>query len=160
MATNDLINLSGAIAELGEQGTFTFVANAGDRIFLDRIDANNSVFLSLVSPSGITISSSIFSDSSVFTLTETGTYRVIVDGSGSGTGNYNYDLLKLNLAPELSLGGTNPIADSVVRFSSSGTTNSLVQIDADGLSPARAINLIRVLNVGVSDLSNPNNFEF
>jgi VCBS repeat-containing protein len=89
-------------------------------------------------------------------------YNSIVDGGDTITDfTVGSDKIILtNLLTGLGYSGTNPIADSVVRFSSSGTTNSLVQIDADGLSPARAINLIRVLNVGVSDLSNPNNFEF
>jgi hypothetical protein len=61
----------------------------------------------------------------------------------------------------LSIGyqGTDPIADGIVKFATSGS-NSVVYIDADGAGAAAPHALVIVNNVSASSLNNASNFKF
>jgi YD repeat-containing protein len=87
----------GSIGEPGEVDQFTFNATAGQRLFYDALEADfDSISVRLVSPSGSNlINQNADSDSNIFTLPETGTYQLIVDGSGATTGDYKFQLLSV-----------------------------------------------------------------
>jgi hypothetical protein len=63
------------------------------------------------------------------------------------------------LLKSLGYSGSNPIADSYVKFGSSGN-NAILQIDPDGLGSQRPTSLVTLQNVTVAQLNNTNNFLF
>ena len=76
-----------SISQPGDADTYTFSGTAGQQLYFDGLDENSSIRTQLFSPSG----SSLFnittnSDSSPISLTETGTYQLIMDPSGETTG--------------------------------------------------------------------------
>ncbi|MBE9013116.1 hypothetical protein IQ250_23225, partial [Pseudanabaenaceae cyanobacterium LEGE 13415] len=100
------------ISEPGEFDTYTFTGTAGQRLFIDGIRGTNGTTLSILSPSAQTVTSlGTASDRSVFTLTETGTYQIIVDISSEQTGQYSFRVLDTANARPVSL--DTPITQSV-----------------------------------------------
>ncbi|MCT0209070.1 hypothetical protein, partial [Synechococcus sp. CS-1332] len=102
--------VNGSIGELGEQDIYTFAGTAGQRLFYDAtVNNGNSLAISLRSPSGVQLifSSESDFDGSLLTLTETGTYRLTVEGlvgNANSTGNYNFKLIDASTAPPITLG--------------------------------------------------------
>ncbi|MEH2233316.1 MAG: type I secretion C-terminal target domain-containing protein [Nostoc sp.] len=64
-----------------------------------------------------------------------------------------------NLLKSLGYNRSNPIADSYVKFGSSGN-NAILQIDPDGLGSQRPTSLVTLQNLTVAQLNNTNNFLF
>ncbi|MBW4429181.1 MAG: tandem-95 repeat protein [Nostoc desertorum CM1-VF14] len=63
------------------------------------------------------------------------------------------------LLKSLGYSGSNPIADSYVKFGSSGN-NAILQIDPDGNGSQRPTSLVTLQNLTVAQLSNTNDFLF
>ncbi|NJR16282.1 MAG: hypothetical protein HC785_11565 [Calothrix sp. CSU_2_0] len=86
---------SGSISKPGEQYEYTFTATAGQRIFFDTLADNDKVSIKLIGPGNVDITSFRGdSDASApVTLTENGTYRLVVDTSFDATGDYSFRLL-------------------------------------------------------------------
>ncbi len=104
------ITVTGTIAEPGEVDEYTFVGTVGQRLYYDALLTNNTFVnnAQLVSPSGTAVffNGNADSDRGPVTLTEPGTYRLILDGSGSSTGNYSFRLLDTTTAPTITLDNT------------------------------------------------------
>ncbi len=77
--------VSHSISEKGEQDVYTFTGSAGQRLFLDVLDGGvyaHNIYLT--SPSGVSYLERYltYGDEGPFTLTESGTYRLVIDGIG------------------------------------------------------------------------------
>jgi large repetitive protein len=101
------------ISQAGEQDIYTFTGTAGQRIYYDAL-ANTTALITaqLFSPSGQIFNAgnqSIFDNSdadfdrSPITLTESGTYKLVLDGSADSTGDYSFRLVDVSTAAILSL---------------------------------------------------------
>ncbi|AFY54222.1 RHS repeat-associated core domain protein [Rivularia sp. PCC 7116] len=91
MTLNGTVN--GEIAKLGEQDIHTFAGTVGQTLYFDPRIANNNFTVTINSPSGQQVwSGNGSSDSIPVTLTEPGTYQLIVDGNNDNTGEYSFVL--------------------------------------------------------------------
>jgi large repetitive protein len=99
-------SVTGSISEPGEEDVYTFTGTAGQRLLFDSLDNDSdSINVRLVNPTGSTVFNiGHTSDREPFTLTETGTYRLIFDGNGASTGDFVFRLLDIASAPALPLG--------------------------------------------------------
>ena len=100
--------VNGTISQLGEIDEYTFTGTAGQRLYYDALIVNTSSYIRLISPSGknlttVFLTKNVDSDSDIFTLTETGTYKLII-GSNSKIGNYSFRLIDVNNTPTITLG--------------------------------------------------------
>ncbi|BAS59966.1 YD repeat protein (plasmid) [Leptolyngbya boryana NIES-2135] len=109
--------VSEAISAVGQQKLYTFSGQPGQKIFLDAL-SGSSLRYQLYTPSGVLVyDKAIGDDSGVTTLTEAGTYQLVVEGSGTTIGNYSFAVTDLSgLAPL-------PFGTSVT-----GTINSTQQV--------------------------------
>jgi RHS repeat-associated protein len=95
--------VNGSIAKPGEQDEYTFAGTVGQGLYLDSLGSSSNLTTKLISPSGTTVFDiPATNDRNPFFLTETGTYRILVDASGAVTGNYSFRLLDLGRMPTLS----------------------------------------------------------
>uniref|UniRef100_UPI001E494552 Ig-like domain-containing protein n=1 Tax=Cyanothece sp. BG0011 TaxID=2082950 RepID=UPI001E494552 len=89
--------INGEISEPGEQDTYTFDAIIGQQIWLDELLGNSSIVATLYSPSNRQVFSTNFGSLDYNTsrpiLAETGTYRLVIDGTGETTEAYRFRLL-------------------------------------------------------------------
>src|SRR6266446_1628080 len=119
--------VTSSLDEPGEEDRFTFGGVAGQRLYYDALDADNDpINVQLISPSGAIpfVNGNSDSDVGPFTLTETGTYTLLLKGSGDTTGDYRFRLIDVSLAPasalafDTTINGTNvPVTSaSVYRF--------------------------------------------
>ncbi|BAZ19040.1 YD repeat protein (plasmid) [Calothrix sp. NIES-4071] len=106
---NNSNTISGAISEKGERDVYTFTANKGQRLYLDRLfsvpQSAGSIQAYLYSPTGITLINRNLADQDFgpFTLTEDGVYRLEVDGNSETTGNYSFNLLDFGNSTAIAL---------------------------------------------------------
>lgn len=90
----------------GEEDFYVFEGTAGQRLYFDGITGNFSV--QFLSPSGQSLFfNNTDNDQAPFSLIESGTYRLRIDGSGATTGNYDFRLFDTATAPTLNFGVTN-----------------------------------------------------
>ena len=141
--------ITGSISEPGEVDEFTFTGEIGQKLYFDALGADFNVDVQLFSPSGVSVFN-IFSDDDrePFTLTEAGTYRLVVDGGFNDTGDYSFRLLDTADVPTLTLdtvisGSLNPgkesdiykfegTAEQVLYFDNLGTFNQRWQLYGPG----------------------------
>ncbi|WP_013334653.1 putative Ig domain-containing protein [Gloeothece verrucosa] len=100
--------INSAISEKGEQDVYTFSGNIGQRLYFDVLNQGGYYALTsanLYSPSGRNILSRWLydQDPDPITLTEAGTYRLVIDGNGENTENYSFSLLDVGLATTINL---------------------------------------------------------
>jgi RHS repeat-associated protein len=100
--------ISASISKKGEQDYYTFTGKIGQRIMLDELSPISARFaeFKLIGPSGKEVLSTYLDTSDEtqpFTLTETGSYRIVVDGYFETVGNYSFRLLDLEDATSLQL---------------------------------------------------------
>ncbi|XHL98542.1 MAG: putative Ig domain-containing protein [Microcoleus anatoxicus] len=114
--------VSGTIGEAGERKEYTFAGTPGQRVYFDSQGAsNNNIQFKLVSPSGAEFGNNTWNaanpgaywnpantDLPPTTLTESGTYRLIVDGSDSATGTYTFRLQDVAAATPLPVATPTP----------------------------------------------------
>ncbi|KHG41357.1 hypothetical protein OA07_11900 [Aphanizomenon flos-aquae 2012/KM1/D3] len=102
--------ITGSIVEAGEDEVYTFNGTAGQRLYYDGLINNNTstIYSQLISPSGQTVFSNgdADSDRGPFTLTETGTYKLIIDGYSDNTGDYSFRLIDASAATTITLDTT------------------------------------------------------
>jgi RHS repeat-associated protein len=96
--------INGSIAKPGEQDEFTFTGTVGQQLYYDSLgDVSGNLNTKLISPNGNTIFDiRTQNDRGPFYLTETGTYRLVVDGIGAATADYKFQVLDVGAAPTLS----------------------------------------------------------
>jgi large repetitive protein len=130
--------VNGTIAKKGETDEFTFSGVAGQKIFYDQISLPNAT-LRVYTPTGVEVGKiyTPYDVDSFYQLSETGTYRVVVDGNGESTGDYSFRFLNGDRATILPLNTPatgnltlNTSSSNIYRFS--GTVGQHVYIDADG----------------------------
>jgi large repetitive protein len=131
--------VTGTIAKKGETDEFTFSGVAGQKIYYDQIALINAT-IKIYSPAGVEQGKNGFYYSDVdgfYQLSETGTYRVVVDGNGEAIGDYSFRLLNGNLATVLPLNtpitGSESLNSSITNlYKFSGVAGQRVYIDAGG----------------------------
>ncbi|MEG3928593.1 putative Ig domain-containing protein [Microcoleus sp. T3_D1] len=138
--------VSGTIGEAGERNEYTFAGGPGQRVFFDSFDASSGIRFKLVSPGGAEFSNNTWNaangnanwnaantDWPPATLTESGTYRLIVDGDNNATGNYNFRLSDLTTAASLIVGtptpGTLDPGNEVELYKFTGTAGQRLNFD-------------------------------
>ena len=110
------VTYPGQITERGEQDVYAFVATAGQQIYFDGLSADSNISYKLFSPTGaslnpgLTVGLPAGENSGPYTLTETGTYRLVIDGEGTAIGDYSFQIRDLGTIPTLSL--NTPISNS------------------------------------------------
>jgi RHS repeat-associated protein len=98
-------SIAESISEPGEIDEYTFSATAGQKLYYDALGTDFRIDAQLFSPSG----TSVFfinsnDDRDPLTLTETGNYRLVINGESDGrTGDYSFRLLDLADATTLEL---------------------------------------------------------
>jgi hypothetical protein len=101
---------NGAIAEVGQTNTHTFIGSANQRIIFDNLSrlSINALLARVYSPTGALIREYNFNqdDPEAFILREEGTYRVVVDATDSNTTAYSFRLLDMASATPLNLDTT------------------------------------------------------
>ena len=92
----------GEIAKPGQQNTYTFTGQEGQRLWFDSLAAATNISGTLYSPTGVKLwSQDVGSDlvePTLTTLPETGIYRFVVDGNTDSTGAYSFRFLDLAAA--------------------------------------------------------------
>jgi RHS repeat-associated protein len=94
---------SGNISKAGEKDEYTFTATKGQRIFFDAISGSGNIYAKIFNPQGVEVASyRIGSDASFpITLTENGTYRLVIDGDYEATGDYSFHLSDISKTTNL-----------------------------------------------------------
>ncbi|MGH7970931.1 MAG: hypothetical protein ACREIC_19600, partial [Limisphaerales bacterium] len=108
VSTNTLVLgtvTTATIAHPGDQALYTFTGTAGQRVYFDGQNATYfSGTVTLVSPAGPTVFSGNPSyDVGPYTLTEPGTYTLMLAGSGDTTGATAFQLVDAGTQPALPL---------------------------------------------------------
>ncbi|MFM6001963.1 MAG: hypothetical protein ACKPA7_01385, partial [Sphaerospermopsis kisseleviana] len=107
LITNSLTlgsQVSGIIAEAGEQDTYTFTGSIGQKLFFDALVGNSNIKTRLYAPSGVLIlDKDTNADWGAFNLGEAGIYRLVIDANGETTGNYSFVLSDRRQAPVITL---------------------------------------------------------
>ncbi|MDE3066243.1 MAG: hypothetical protein KGJ60_01700 [Verrucomicrobiota bacterium] len=135
---------AGSLTVPGQSHTYTFTGAPGQQIYLDSQDADNaSITLTLLSPSGTTLySRNDDYDSGPLVLTESGTYKLVVNGTGATTGSYQFRLLDLSAGAPLALGTilagqlSPPLACNVYRFN--GTRGQRINLQSLAYASSQA----------------------
>src|SRR4028118_2366955 len=128
---------SDSISKPGEQDVYTFTGSVGQRLYFDPQLGNGNITAKITSPSGLEIFSGYTSSDGLSNiLTETGTYRLTIDGNNDISGNYKFRLADATAAPTLSAGtatdGSLPPNEAVL-YQISGTAGERIKLDS--LSP-------------------------
>jgi hypothetical protein len=90
------------IANAGDQQVYTFTGTIGQRLVYNALENTTSgLDAELVSPSGhVLLNTNSVSSSNPFTLSEAGTYRLIISAEGQATtGTVNFQLIDAGAAP-------------------------------------------------------------
>ncbi|WP_375494252.1 beta strand repeat-containing protein, partial [uncultured Nostoc sp.] len=129
--------VNGTISKPGENDTYTFTGTFGQQLFFDGLNSNDPGFtVRLISPSGIDVKDGRlyqdFGPDSGYTLKESGTYKLVIDGDAGNTGDYSFRLLdKADATPytlDTTVSGTFTGRESYTyRFS--GTQGQYIYID-------------------------------
>jgi membrane-associated phospholipid phosphatase/methionine-rich copper-binding protein CopC len=102
--------VTSTISQPGEMKEYTFTGAAGQRLYYDGLINNttSTIYAQLISPSGQSVfyNGDADSDRAPFTLTEAGTYKLVIDGSGASTGDYSFKLIDAGIATAIALGDT------------------------------------------------------
>ena len=116
--------ITGTIGKPGEQDTYTFRGSAGQLLSLDTLTGNPNLTVQVYSPSGVQwVNRGTTSDGAPFILSESGTYRLVVDGVNDTMGNYSLRLLDRSAAPLLDY--NTPLGDSLTL----GNSQKLYQLN-------------------------------
>ena len=129
--------VSSNIEEAEEQDTYIFTGTAGQTLYYDGISGDFRIDTRLISPSGEQIfNNNTASERQPFTLVESGTYQLIVDGSGNTTGDYSFQLLDLANATDLTfdttISGSLEPGQETVLYKFEGTANQKLFLEDKG----------------------------
>ncbi len=92
---------SGTIADPGDQAVFTFQGTSGQTLYLDNLGLANGISYNFFDPQNSLVNLNYYSsnydaagDLGPYTLTQSGTYTLIINGgNSSATGSYDFRLL-------------------------------------------------------------------
>ncbi|MCT7981582.1 putative Ig domain-containing protein, partial [Laspinema olomoucense] len=132
--------VSGSLTESGERHEYVFAGLIGQPLFFDSRQESTNITATLISPSGAQVntglpSNYIYGDSQPFTLTESGTYRLIVDGRNETTGEYEFVLSDRAAVTQLSTDST-PVSVQLLPnetqlYRLEGTKGQVLNFDLD-----------------------------
>jgi large repetitive protein len=88
----------GRLTTPGEQDPYSFSGVSGQRLYYDNLISNGNISVQIYSPSGISIINQSNYEG-LFTLPESGNYRLVINGTGSTTGDYGFSLIDLDQTP-------------------------------------------------------------
>lgn len=161
-------NFDGAILHLQDGGKFDIGQTTNGLVYLRGFFASVNTINGTPGPDtiiGTDLDDIIVGSQGRDTLTGGGgsdrfVYNSIIE-SGDTITDFTPGFDKIDLSAVLDglgyTGSYNAIADEVVRLRSLGS-DTLVQIDPDGLGSVNPVSFIRVLNVSVTDMNNVDNF--
>ncbi|MBE9078258.1 putative Ig domain-containing protein [Romeria aff. gracilis LEGE 07310] len=96
--------VTGNISNAGEQDIYTFDGIVGQQLYFDALKGNSNLKARLIGPGGaVVLDKNTNGDWGGFNLTETGTYRLLIDGEKATTGEYSFILSDRALSPALTL---------------------------------------------------------
>ena len=97
--------VTGQLKQPGDLDQYKFTGHPGQRLIYDAMDFDSaSINLRLISPSGVVLlERNSRSDVEPFTLLESGTYTLVLDGNGAAVGNYTFRVLDMASQPVLGL---------------------------------------------------------
>src|SRR5262249_49485318 len=128
----------GALAVAGKIDNSTSTGSVGQRVMFDGLSGSSNVYVTLTSPTGAGTpinSNNPASDVAPYTLTEAGTYTLMVFTTGQNTGAYSFRLLDAGAAPALSLpvvgqtGTLNP-GNAITLYTFTGTAGQRVTVSS------------------------------
>jgi hypothetical protein len=133
--------VSGQLNEAGEEDRYTFAGTAGQRLYYDGMRFDElypSVFL--LNPSGgiVHINTAAAYDAGPFTLTESGSYTLVLKATTEVTGSYGFRLIDVSQSPAMPVGfdtpvsGTNLPASSASVYRFTGTAGQRLFFDGTG----------------------------
>jgi YD repeat-containing protein len=132
--------VSGTLKLPYDEATYTFTGSVGQRILVQNLGSDLYESATLVDPQGqyVSYDSYFYSSSNyseVYTLLESGPYKLVVSRSSGGTGDYVFVVEDLAAVPKLQVNTTE--ADLTVTLSAASTQQVLVQYGtADGTAKA------------------------
>ena len=126
--------VSGNIAEAGEQDTYTFTGSVGQQLFFDALVGNSNIKARLYAPSDtLVLDHNTGTDAIPFTLTEKGTYRLVIDASNNTTGEYNFILVDrataTNITPNTLITDTLSASNEAVVYKLTGEKGNRFTFD-------------------------------
>jgi hypothetical protein len=130
--------VSATISEPGERDYYAFNGTVGQRLVYDALQSDpDQIYLYLITPAGALVPQLNFANSDTdvapFTLTENGTYTLLVFGNADATGDYSFRLLDVAALPAVPLDTptTNPVAAyETVLYRFEGTAGQRLFFDA------------------------------
>lgn len=126
--------VEGRLEGVGDRHMYEFTGRRGQSLFFDGLSADRSLTTTLLGPGGHTVLS-ISPDedwSKPLTLTESGSYRLEIDGENTAIGDYRFRLSDLSTVPSLPLGESvfGTVEDSGVElYQIEGTTGQVLDFD-------------------------------
>lgn len=94
------------LSQPGQQASYTFNGTAGQRLFYDSLEADfDQIGVRLINPSGSIqhLNQNSDSDGGPFTLTDSGTFTLVLDGTGATTGDFKFRMVDMSGQPSLTL---------------------------------------------------------
>ena len=142
--------VTGMIANPGDEATYTFTGSAGQRIYFDNLGFATGINASLTGPSGNTIFYPYYyngigdADQGPFTLTQPGTYTLTILGYYYGyngaTGSYDFKLSDTSTVPTITtdtvVSGTLATGITTDLYQLSGTAGEQVYFQGQGDAPS------------------------
>lgn len=139
------VPIQGAINTPGQQRQYTFEATAGQQFFFDVVDnGGNLIGFSILNPIGSTLFSESVSDRSNFTVSETGTYTIIVDDAAAitATGSFAFTVWEVPAVSPVPIGFQTPVSGAldspgeVVEYTFSADAGTPLYVDLIYISGA------------------------
>ncbi len=131
--------VSSQISKGGEQDTYTFEGRTAQQLVFDALQGQANLKARLYSPSNrLVLDTNTRSDNAPKTLTETGTYRLVIDGDNTATGSYSFNLQDIAHGTTLDL--ATPITGSLDRgqgvnlYQLNGTKGQVFNFNLDATS--------------------------
>ncbi|MEH1784617.1 MAG: putative Ig domain-containing protein [Nostoc sp.] len=99
--------VTSTLSKPGERDDYTFTGTVGQHLFLDALVGSSSIHAKLIAPNGVQLfDNTLDRDGIPIILTDSGTYRLAIDGDRATTGNYSFRFSDMAAATALSVGTT------------------------------------------------------
>ncbi|MDC0831939.1 putative Ig domain-containing protein, partial [Geitlerinema sp. CS-897] len=126
--------VEGTLEGAGDRHIYEFTGRIGQSLFFDGLSADPSLTAKLLAPDGSALSSVDPDEdwSKPLTLTESGLYRLEIDGENTATGDYSFRLSDLSTVSPLPLGEpvSGTVLDSEVElYQIEGTAGQVLNFD-------------------------------
>ncbi len=124
--------VTGTLTNPGDQAIYTFTGSIGQQVQFNGLEPGSTQIAYLYDPQGTQVFDSYLENNAgPYTLTNPGTYKLVITTNGRNTGPYDFRLLDLQSETKLQVNTTE--ADLTVTLSAAATEQVLVQYStADG----------------------------